>query len=294
MFIFLLKHAVKNTISSFSAFTISSLCLGFAIFCGTFYIEKNKLLEPLVPSWAKETKALITVDNNVSTKQLNKITAILSVSNWVKNYKVMDQKKAWKNFLKDFSHIRNLANDIDPAYLPTILEITLTKKCLKNSVKCSKFLEDLKRIPRVDSVFSPLPWIKKVSVWFFIFQKTVLFLASFFFLASMIVTVMGLKLAFQSFRKEVYLFDLLGASPWFIKIPFYFQGMFTLIIGIIISVCCFTVLKLETGNSIRISSLALPVLLISMLALILEAILIETTVHLFRRSLRKMEYTWGE
>ncbi len=294
MLTFLIKHAIKNILSAFSAFAISSLCLGFAIFCGTFYLERDKFLEPLIPSWAKETRALIAVENSISTEQMNKITAILGVSDWVKSYKTMDQREAWKSFVRDFSHIRNLASEIDPAYLPTILEITLSEKCLKNHVECSRFLEGLKKIPHVYNVFSPLHWIKRISLWFFIFQKTVLFLTFFFFLASMLVTVMGLRLAFQFFRKEIYLFDLLGASPWFLKLPFYFQGMFTLIAGVIISICCFLILCSETGSSIKIPLLVPPVFLISLLTFTFEAILIEITVRLFRKSLSKIDYTWGE
>ena len=289
---FLLHRAVRNTLSSFSAFVISSLCLGIALFCATFYVEREIFLNSLVPTWARETKALVAISNNATPKQVEKVKAILKVSKWVKSFSQIEQAKAWERFLKDFSHLKDIAKDIDPIYIPLIFEVTLKKECLNSSGECSEFLAKLEGIPSVESVFSPLPWIRRIYIWFELFQKGALFFALFLFVCAMVITLLGIKLSFQASKREAYIFDILGASSWFIKLPFYFQGTFIFCVGLIISFAGLYGFCEKIIDCASITDVVNLFFVISALVFVCEVILIEFTVRFLRISIRKSDDLW--
>ncbi|MGE5370781.1 MAG: permease-like cell division protein FtsX [Solirubrobacterales bacterium] len=78
----------------------------------------------------------------------------------------------------------------------------------------------------VKKLFKVTGWIKIISVF------TVTFLA----VAAVFLVATTIRLTIFSRRKEIYIMKLVGATNWFIRMPFFLEGIFLAVLGTVFAV----------------------------------------------------------
>jgi cell division transport system permease protein len=125
---------------------------------------------------------------------------------------------------------KNLLQGIQPAVLPPSFEIQL-KKEYRNSTKIKEVVTYLKKIPQFEEIQYGQEWVETFSVLVHILRLTQWILGGLLLIAVVFITSNTLQLTISSRREEIEVMQWVGASPAFIRVPFYMEGLIQGLLG---------------------------------------------------------------
>ncbi|MGD0917012.1 MAG: permease-like cell division protein FtsX [Thermodesulfobacteriota bacterium] len=125
---------------------------------------------------------------------------------------------------------RSLLEGIQPTVLPPSFEVQL-KKDYRNPGKIKEIVSQLKRFPQFEEIQYGQEWVETFSVLVHILRLTQWVLGGLLLLAMVFIISNTLQLAISSRREEIEIMQLVGASPSFIQIPFYIEGIVQGLLG---------------------------------------------------------------
>src|SRR4030043_795356 len=125
---------------------------------------------------------------------------------------------------------KTLLQVIQPAVLPPSFEIQL-KKEYRNSTKIKEVVTHLKKIPQFEEIQYGQEWVETFSVLVHILRLTQWILGGLLLIAIIFITSNTLQLTIISRREEIEVMHWVGASPAFIRVPFYVEGLIQGLLG---------------------------------------------------------------
>jgi cell division transport system permease protein len=156
----------------------------------------------------------------------------------VKSYRYLTHEDAYKEFKRIFARQPDLVNSISAKDLPESFRVAPTRAELTNTVK-----DQFSTQQGVDQVTTPGEALKGLIQvtnqvrWIFIVISLVLLASSLFLIVNTI------RLATFARRREIEVMKLVGASNWFVRIPFLAEGLVQGLVGAGIAVLAVISLK---------------------------------------------------
>lgn len=158
---------------------------------------------------------------------------LAEISSWpeVKNSFYVDKSQAWLEYQEIFANRPDMLT-VDPSVLPTSIRIELVEP---DSYQDVEFLlaQQSQLIREVRAPGEQIDFIaslrRTVSVWG-------LGIAIFFGVSAVVLISNTIRLAIYARRDEVAIMKLVGASNWFVRIPFLLEGLISGLAGAAIAV----------------------------------------------------------
>ncbi|MDI7260181.1 MAG: permease-like cell division protein FtsX [Thermodesulfobacteriota bacterium] len=125
---------------------------------------------------------------------------------------------------------KTLLEGIQPAILPSSIEIRL-KKDYWGQTKIDEVVSDLKRVSQIEEVQYGQEWIETFSVLVHLVRLTQWVLGGLLLAAIIFIISNTLQLTISSRREEIEVMHMAGASPAFIQVPFYMEGLIQGLLG---------------------------------------------------------------
>lgn len=169
-----------------------------------------------------ESKPQLTVffKDNKEKASIDQLIEKLKSTNRVSSYQYISKDQALAIYREQNKNDPLLLEMVTADILPSSLEISATSPQylvdLSEMVKSEPGIDEVvfqKEV--VDTLISWTSTVRKIGVLFILF----LFAATFFIL----LTSIGMKIAFR--KDEIEILKLVGATPWYIKKPFIFEGL---------------------------------------------------------------------
>ena len=155
------------------------------------------------------------------------------VRSWdeVENARYVNKAEAWIEYQELFSGQEELL-DIDPTILPASIRIELVDIALHNSVKF-RLDQQTHVVRKVNTAADFLEQLENLSS---ILNVLGLGLAVALGLSAVVLIANTIRLAIYARRDEVAIMKLVGASNWFIRVPFLLEGMIEGVVGAALAV----------------------------------------------------------
>ena len=164
----------------------------------------------------------------------------------VKSYQFIDHEAAYQRFKQEFANNPALLETVTPDVLPvSFLVVPQTAKLTQNIDIAYK------GYPGVDSINTAAEAVKRlltVTRWirlFFVAISVALLLSSLFLIVNTI------RLATFARRREIEVMRLVGASNWFVRVPFMAEGFVQGIVGAGLAFGIVFVLKVVIGDFVH-------------------------------------------
>lgn len=125
---------------------------------------------------------------------------------------------------------KNLLDGIQPGVLPSSFEIRL-KRDFRNSTSIKEVVSLLNQFPQIEEVQYGQEWVENVSAIVHIFRLTQWVLGGLLLIGIIFITSNTLQLTISSRKEEIELMHILGATPAFIRVPFYIEGLIQGLLG---------------------------------------------------------------
>lgn len=234
-FAFLAREAFSNLRRNALVVTgaVMAVFISLAMAFGALVV--NEILRVNTLAWQEGTHviAFLKDPNEGGLDQSGQLQLMGEVETWpeVKMVRYVDKAGAWGEFQTLFADNPDLIERTDPAALPASIRIELTDIDLYQDV--SYRLRALPTVKEVQSFGQQIDQLSSLSrVLNFLGLGLALVLGS----SAVILIANTIRMAIYARRDEVSIMKLVGATNWFIRVPFLLEGLIEGLLGAILAV----------------------------------------------------------
>ncbi|GIU86901.1 MAG: cell division protein FtsX [Acidimicrobiia bacterium] len=196
---------------------IITVAVSLALFGGIRLVQR--VVDHGTSKWKDGVELEIFMEVDAGEAQIADVRAQLEADEDVRSFEFLTKEDAYEEFKRIFRDQPALIESTTPDALPTSFRVAPTEAELTEQVK-----RRFESVPGVDEVITPEEQIEKIldiTRWInFVFTAmAVVLLAS-----SIFLIVNTIRLATFARRREIEVMKLVGASNWFVRIPFMAEG----------------------------------------------------------------------
>lgn len=168
----------------------------------------------------------IFLDNEITDEQRLQLQGSLSGDPLIRTVTYESKDQAYARFKQMYRTSPDLLEATTPTALPASFRIKL-----KDPKQYKTVSNKYRTRPGVDDIIDQQELLKKVFGVFGDMQLVVLLVAIFQGVAALLLVANTIQIAAYSKRREVAVMKLVGASNWFIQLPFVLEAVFAGLIG---------------------------------------------------------------
>lgn len=218
------------SIATVSTVTICILILGISILIS---MNTGSVMQKL----ESDLEIVAYLDKSLSDSQIKDVKEDIEKVDGVKSVKFISKDEAMKRIQKkyageDYDLAKTLGNNPMPHAYEVIIENPDSIEMIANQV------EKLYGVNKINYGKEVAQRLLKVSKWVQIISVAIIILIIF---GTVFLIATTIRLAIFARRKEVYLMKLIGASDWFVRWPFFIEGIIMGGAGALISIALLAV-----------------------------------------------------
>jgi cell division transport system permease protein len=230
----ILKTTLSNIKSNKQLFfaSVGTITTALSILGLFLFVYTN--LNSVLSFWNDQVQLIVYLDDEISSGERKQLEKLFSSNPKVDSFDFVSRDKAWENFQSMFSEKASFLKSIGFNPLPASynLKIKSSSERLKSIQSLAK---KLNREDGVESVEYGEEWINRFEAFMVLMRVFLLALGILLCLGAVLIISNTVKLSVLSRKSEVELMLLTGATPGFIKIPFFLEGIFHGVLGALIS-----------------------------------------------------------
>jgi cell division transport system permease protein len=176
---------------------------------------------------------IVWLDVGVEDEQIESTNDFLQKSPYVQSTRYVDQEETFEEFQSYFSDEPEILELVEPGQLPTSFVVTPQDADVE-SIRA--IADEIKILAGVDDVEFASDNIKAISTFSRGSSQIMLFAALLSAVAAAMLMYNSIRTAVFARRREIEVMRLVGATKWFIRIPFMLEGLLQGLIGAFLSI----------------------------------------------------------
>ena len=226
--IFFLRYVIRRTLQNIGGnlfpnlTTIGIIAISMLIFSTFTLIAFN--LTSFLKIWEDKIEIIAYLKKETPLKEVESLLKKARQLEGVDALKYVSPSDAMAFMEAKLGSQKNLLEGIQPGVLPPSFEIQL-KKEYRNSTKIKEVVSRLKQFPQIEEIQYGQEWVETFSALVHILHVTQWILGGLLLAAMIIIISNTLQLTVSSRREEIEIMHLVGASPAFVQVPFYIEGL---------------------------------------------------------------------
>jgi cell division transport system permease protein len=216
-----LRRNLLMTIAAISTVAISLLLLGGVQILG-------KTIDKMTADWEREVEVQVFLRNNASAGEESAIREDLSQMSEVVSIDYVSKEAALQEFARDYP---DFAKSLPPDALPASYRVELRDAQFAEEVAAR-----MSGAAGVDSVKFGGSVVKTLLQVNSLLRTVTFVMMGILMVAAVALIANTIRLAIYSRREEIGIMKLVGATNWFIRVPFMLEGVFAALIGATVSI----------------------------------------------------------
>ncbi|MEX2586664.1 MAG: permease-like cell division protein FtsX [Actinomycetota bacterium] len=218
-----LRRNLLLTLAAVSTVAISLLLLGVVMVGG-------EILNKMVSSWEGKVEMSVFLRDEITPEQQDQLQSDLEGMPEVDTLFYESKEDAFAEYQRMFEDSPAITENVDPEALPASFRVKLTDPNLAEPVAAR-----VQGQPGVDEVQFGGEAMKRL-LQFTNVVRTVLVIAIALTLGAAILLIANtIRLGIYARRKEIGIMKLVGATNWFIRVPFIFEGAVQAALGALVA-----------------------------------------------------------
>jgi cell division transport system permease protein len=217
-------NLVRNIVMTVAA--VITMAVSLTALGGTLIM--HQAVNKATNEWQGGVQLAVFMDVHASHQEIVAINHELHqmVPADVQKYWFVDKKEAYQEFKQMFSGESDLIKVMSPATLPSSFRIVPTK-----AQTVTALADQFQDQPGVYNVQYPSLIVHEELAHFASLRNVALVVASGVMLGAIALVVNTIQLAIFARRREVAVMKLVGATNWFIRVPFMLEGLIEGLVG---------------------------------------------------------------
>jgi cell division transport system permease protein len=231
---------------------VGTVALSFLIFSVFFLVFQN--LNSFLQGWENRIQVIAYLTHGLKEKRIEQIRHSLLNMPQVEKVRFVSSEAALAALKKHLGDQDQVLEGFSADILPASFEIKL-RSPYRNALEIRRVVSLLKTTQGISDVQYGQQWIDRFSVFVALYRLSTLLLGLLLALAIAFIVSNAIRLSIYARREEIEIMKLVGATPGFIKIPFYIEGGLQGIIGssmsLVILLVLYQVFLLELSHRLR-------------------------------------------
>jgi len=229
---FLLKEGILNFSRARLAAIITVLTIGLSLTILGIFAVGIVNLSNLFNNFYKKVTLEVFLSPAISDSQIQKLKRQILTIPGVAEVIYISPQEALRKFQKDFG--ADLVGVLDENPLPPSFRVQLQSQ-FTNVEKVDRIVERIRKLKNVDEVLFQREIVRLVNEYFFIGVLFSLITGIVLFVITTLLIFNTIRLSIHGRKNLIEIMKLVGATPFFIKGPFLFEGILQGIIGALFS-----------------------------------------------------------
>ena len=226
-----IKHVIRNWKShgTIQLATFIVLIATFSVVNISLLIHKN--LKDILNKLGHSIQVSVYLKDPINKDSLERIRSIITSEPYFKDVQYISKKLAFENFKKQNSHYipdiifdKNFENPLPSSFE---MKVTPSEDIALQLEKVKEFTQTLGAVEGVDDISYGRGWVDNYTSFLKAFSYVSGTLISVLLAGSLFVIGSSIKSSIFQKQKEIEVFELVGATPSFIRRPYIIDGLCT-------------------------------------------------------------------
>jgi cell division transport system permease protein len=239
----------RNALVAFAA--ISTMFISLFLLGGSLLVTKQVRL--LAGEWASKVEVSVFLRDDASAEQIQALQTKIAELPEVETYFFETKQQAYEQFQRIFSDSPSLVRNVDPESLPQSFRIKLV-----DPEQFAVIRARLTGEPAIDEIKDEQAVLKRLFAVTGVMRTGVQAVAAIMLIAAAGLIGNTVRMAVFARRREIAIMKLVGATNWFIRVPFLIEGVVEGLVGAGIAVLGIFVMKVLFIDPLRGSLAFIP------------------------------------
>jgi len=232
---YVVRRTLRNIKGKFflNLSTVGVIAISALIFSSFALIAYN--FASFLEIWEEKIEVIAYLKKGISIKNTEDLLDHIRSLDGVESVRYFSPSDALAFLQAKLGAERNLLEGIQPSVLPASVEIQL-KREYRRANQIRTLAERLKQFPQFEEIQYGREWVETFSTLVDILQITCWILGGVLLGAMILIISNTLQLTIASRREEIEIMQFVGASPLYIRVPFYMEGILQGLLGAAIAV----------------------------------------------------------
>jgi cell division transport system permease protein len=255
--LYFLREAAVGLARSWKVSLVAVLTIAVSLLVGGTVLMVGSNLAQAVADWQREARLVVYLQATAGEGDLDSLRAALARPGWVLRQREVSPEQAVQRFAEQFPSLADLFAEAGPRPLPASLELEVAPES-RQAAGFATWIAELRAHPAVAMVDDDRDWLAHAERLLGVVRAAGLALAVLLLGAAVFTIASVVRLISMLYRDEIAVLRLVGATEFFVRGPFYFEGMLQGLLGAILALATLGGAWLAAGGEVgRSASLAL-------------------------------------
>ena len=223
--VYFLREASSNLIRSWKISLLAISTIALSLFLAGVFLLVSGNLRQLIAGWGEESKIVVYLETAVPDVEKKRLLSLLGQSPWVLHIEAVTAETARERFEQAFPSLSSLLDGWGDDPLPPTLEVVLDRQREIDRDTFDAWIGELSEDPTVAMVDDDRDWLSQLEAVVFALEALGMILGG-LLLATAVFTISSvIRLTAYLYRDEIAVMRLVGATEFFIRGPFYMEGL---------------------------------------------------------------------
>lgn len=229
------REALVGLARNLRVSSLAILTIGVSLFlAGVFYLVSRNL-EETIRRWRDEARLVVYLDPDLAAATRAEIEKELRAGAGVADVTFVASDDAARRFERAFPSLADLVRESGGAELPASFEALLRPGADLDEATMDAWVRRVGELPGVELVDDDRDWIRQVETVLAVVRALGLLLTTVLIAASVFTIASVVRLISYLYRDEIAVMRLVGATEFYIRGPFYFEGIFQGLLGALVA-----------------------------------------------------------
>jgi cell division transport system permease protein len=224
------REACLNLLRSWRVSLLAVLTITVSLLLGGAFLLASRNLAGSVEGWRGQLRVVIYLKPGTPASDLPRLAAAAGAAPWVAGVEVVSPAAARRRFRDTFPTLADVIDSSEGEPLPASLEVALRREQAEAG-GLDAWLEAWRRRPEVAMVDDDREWLGQVETAVAVVRAVGLVLGGILLGAAIFTIASIIRLTAYLHHEEIAIMRLVGATEFFIRGPFYVEGLIQGLLG---------------------------------------------------------------
>lgn len=228
--LYFVREALVNLVRGWRANLVAVLTIMVSLLLGGALLLASRNVLDSVQRWRGEMRILVYLRPGTPPETLAKLAADAGRPPWVASARAVSPQEARQRFGEVFPGLSDLVQGWEEEPLPASIEIALRDPAAR-SPEIRSWIGSWRQRPEVEMVDDDLEWLGQLETLVAVGRGVGLALAGVLLGAAIFTIASVIRLTAYLHQEEISILRLVGATEFYIRGPFYAEGLLQGLIG---------------------------------------------------------------
>ena len=253
------REAFVNLVRGFRVSALAVLTIAVSLTLGGVFLLASRNLSGAVERWRSETRVVLYLKAGTPDADLGRLAAEAKTPSWVASVQPVTAAAARARFRDLFPSLSGLVEGLGEEPLPPSLEVAVREREAPPK-DLSAWLDAWRKRPEVSMVDDDREWLRQLETLVAVIRGVGVTLGAVLLGAAIFTIASVIRLTAYLHHEEISILRLVGATEFFIRGPFYVEGLLQGTLGALLALsglyAAYHLVHARVGSSLLAAMLA--------------------------------------